>query len=275
VITFSGVASSSTIQLTSSNVSSAAAKYGATAFYVNGASGTNITIDGSGAPGLVIDGGNAVRLFAVAGGNTLTLENLTLKHGLALGGAGGGSFKGGSGGGGAGLGGAVFDDGGSFTALDCTFTNNVAQGRQGGSFVNNGNTNGGGGGGGLGADQVCEGVRRRGGVVRQRRQATNHPAAALLPGFVAPQVDSFLAREQEQHLPEVVAIFQTGKAAAADPLMKAVETAQGHVLLVGDADRPGAQTLARQLDQLGEVAFPELGRGVAVAGLEVADPHTY
>ena len=42
----------STIQLSASDVSPAAAEYGPTAFFINGGSGTtNITIDGSGAPG--------------------------------------------------------------------------------------------------------------------------------------------------------------------------------------------------------------------------------
>src|SRR5262249_53868591 len=111
----------STIQLNSGDVDPAAARYGATAFFIDGGSGTNITIDGSGAPGLVIDGGNAVRPFVVAGGNALTLENLTLAHGNATGGHGVvGTDFGGGGGGGAGLGGGVYDDGGTFTALGCT-----------------------------------------------------------------------------------------------------------------------------------------------------------
>src|SRR5271166_5432191 len=92
MITFS-VPANSTIQLDSSDVNTAAAKYGPTAFFIGGGSGTtNITIDGSGAPGLVIDGGSgsgsAVRLFTVASGDSLTLENLTLAHGKATGGAG-------------------------------------------------------------------------------------------------------------------------------------------------------------------------------------------
>ena len=149
VITFSGAASNSTIQLGSGDASAAAntAGYGPTAYFVNGASGTNITIDGAAAPGLTIDGGSAVRLFAVTSGDSLTLENLTLKDGKSQGTAGGN----GGGGGGAGVGGAVFDDGGIFAALGCTFTNNTAQGGQGGSnsdyFYSNGGCGGGLGGG--------------------------------------------------------------------------------------------------------------------------------
>ena len=96
----------------------------------------------------MIDGGAAVRLFAVTSGNSLTLENLTLQNATAAGGTGGAG--GGGGGGGAGLGGAVFADGGSFTAQGCTFTNNTAQGGEGGS----GGLGGGGGGGGLGSTSL-------------------------------------------------------------------------------------------------------------------------
>ena len=143
-ITFSGLPEDSTIQLTASDVSSAAAEYGPTAYFINGGNGTSITIDGSGAPGLVIDGGNAVRLFTVACGEWLTMDNRTVQHGYAFGGAGVQS-----GGGGAGLGGAVFDDGGSFTAQGCTFVNNQAVGGQGGPQSPLG-----GGGGGLGASAI-------------------------------------------------------------------------------------------------------------------------
>ena len=78
---------------------------------------TNITIDGSGAPGLVINGGNVLRPFAVASTATLTLENLTVEDGQATGGTGGLSRYGGGGGGGAGLGGAVYVDGGTSTRM--------------------------------------------------------------------------------------------------------------------------------------------------------------
>src|SRR5271157_5879717 len=158
MITFS-VPANSTIQLDSSDVNTAAAKYGPTAFFIGGGSGTtNITIDGSGAPGLVIDGGSAVRLFTMASGDSLTLENLKLAHGNApggggaVGGVGGQGGSSGGGGGGAGLGGAVFvDDGAMFQASDCTFTKNTAQGGfggAGGSGTGQGFSYGGGGGGG-------------------------------------------------------------------------------------------------------------------------------
>ncbi len=141
VIKFSGVAANSTIQLSSSDVNSAAAAEGPTAFFIDGKSGTNITINGSGAPGLVIDGGSAVRLFAVASGNALTLENLTLADGSSKGNNG---VVGGTGGGG----GVYVPGGGTFTALDCTFTNNNAQGG-----TSSDDFQGGGGGSGDGGDE--------------------------------------------------------------------------------------------------------------------------
>ncbi len=51
MITFSGVPSDSTIALASGSANAAAAEYGPTAYFINGASGTNITINGAGAPG--------------------------------------------------------------------------------------------------------------------------------------------------------------------------------------------------------------------------------
>ncbi|MGH7168841.1 MAG: hypothetical protein ACRELG_00995, partial [Gemmataceae bacterium] len=149
VIGFSSTLAGQTIKLslTDSNTS-----YGPTAFVVNNA---KITIDGSNAPGLILNGNNALRLFAVTNTASLTMEDLTVEGGLAQGGTGGGGSEGagagGSGGGGAGLGGAVYDDGGAFTAEGVTFTNNKALGGTGGSFhfALNGD---GGGGGGLGVN---------------------------------------------------------------------------------------------------------------------------
>ncbi len=87
MITFDPTLAGSTIQLSGSDASSGANAlgYGPTAYLINGASGTNITIDGSAAPGLAIDGGNALRLFAVTSGDSLTLENLTLTGGTRKG----------------------------------------------------------------------------------------------------------------------------------------------------------------------------------------------
>src|SRR3954471_7954353 len=96
----------STIGVSSTDVNPAAAQYGPTAFFINGVANTNITLDGTGAPGLIISGGGqGIRPFAVAAGNALTLENLTLAGGRALGANGSGSSAGGPG-----MGGAVYND---------------------------------------------------------------------------------------------------------------------------------------------------------------------
>ncbi len=128
--------------------------YGPTAYVISG-SGVNITIDGSGAPGLTISGSGAIRVFAVTSTASLTLEDLTVSGGLAQGFAGGAGGFSGAGGGGAGMGGAVYDDGGSFTADGVTFTNDMAAGGSGGAArLSNGNDAVGGGGGLSGAGQV-------------------------------------------------------------------------------------------------------------------------
>ena len=127
--------------------------YGQTSFIVGSAD--NITINGSlgaNVPGITLDGGSLTRPFAVEGGGTLILSNLTITGGHATGGAGGTDNVGGAGGGGAGLGGGVLVDGSSssFTASGCTFVNNQARGGAGGSTTSGG-TQAGAGGGGLGS----------------------------------------------------------------------------------------------------------------------------
>ena len=77
----------STISLSASDAD-ASTTYGPTAYVISG-SGVNITIDGSGAPGLTIDGSGAIRVFAVTSTASLTLEDLTVSGGLAQGFGGG------------------------------------------------------------------------------------------------------------------------------------------------------------------------------------------
>jgi hypothetical protein len=160
-ITFASDLAGKTIALHSLPVSqatdptNATEEYGSTAFLMGGTS--NITLDGSGAPGLTISAGGNQRFFVVQSTAELTLENLTLTDGLARGGgAGVANAAGGGGGGGAGLGGAVFDDGGTVTADGCTFTNNIARGGQGGASP--GSRSGGGGGGGGGGMEFSYGT---------------------------------------------------------------------------------------------------------------------
>ena len=132
-ISFASNLAGDTIGLSSSlvtNPAGAAMPDGTTAFVIGGTS--NITINGAGAPGLTISGGGGVRLFDVTGTASLALENLTLAGGNATGGKAVAAFTVAAAAA-AGLGVAVYDDGGGFTAMGCTFTNNTAAGGSGGS----------------------------------------------------------------------------------------------------------------------------------------------
>jgi cysteine-rich repeat protein len=77
----------------------------------------------------------SLRLFTVAPTGSLSLANLTLSGGSAVGGAGGDSthpeLLGGAGGGGAGLGGAIYNRG-ALATLRCTISGNLAKGGNGG-----------------------------------------------------------------------------------------------------------------------------------------------
>jgi MBG domain (YGX type)/FG-GAP-like repeat len=84
----------------------------------------DLTLQGPGAANLAISGANKTRLFFVGGG-LVNITSLTLENGL---GAGGNSDCGGAG---AGMGGAVFQNAGTLTLSDITFTGNKAQGGSG------------------------------------------------------------------------------------------------------------------------------------------------
>ncbi len=91
------------------------------------------------------------RLFYISPAGDLTLQDLTLRNGLAQGGAGNGdTTSNGGGGGGAGLGGAIYNRG-KLSVIRSTLTNNTARGGQGGNGSGN-EASGGGGGGGLGGN---------------------------------------------------------------------------------------------------------------------------
>ena len=77
VIGFSNTLAGKSINLSLRNVNNS---YGPTAFVVSNA---HITIDGSNAPELSLNGGNALRLFAVTDGWELMLKNLTVEGGLS------------------------------------------------------------------------------------------------------------------------------------------------------------------------------------------------
>ena len=84
----------------------------------------DLTLQGPGAANLAISGANKTRLFFVGGG-LVNITSLTLENGL---GAGGNSD---CGGGGAGMGGAIFQNAGTLSLTDTTFTGNKAQGGSG------------------------------------------------------------------------------------------------------------------------------------------------
>ncbi|WP_245332584.1 autotransporter-associated beta strand repeat-containing protein [Bradyrhizobium erythrophlei] len=118
-----------------------------------------ITIDGSGAPGLILSGDNTNRVFFVQSGS-LDIANLTIANGRAAGGDGG--FGNGGGGGGLGAGGAVYAAAGSsVTVSSVTFSQNSAVGGAGGAGGSPGY--GGGGGGGLGGGGGVGGTNSGGG----------------------------------------------------------------------------------------------------------------
>jgi hypothetical protein len=114
--------------------------------------GKNITIHSpaSGAVTLAAVPGTtsatSLRLFYVDGAASLTLENLALTGGSAIGGNGGSGTPGANGGGAGGLGGAIFSEG-KLTLTDVALTSNQTHGGGGTTAYQ-----GWGGGGGLGGD---------------------------------------------------------------------------------------------------------------------------
>ncbi len=109
-------------------------------------------------------GAPAMRLFYVSPTGSLTLNNLTLSNGLAVGfPGGGGSQRGGSGGGSAGLGGGIFNQG-ILAIQNSTLVANQAIGGQGGGFTAGQGEGSGGGGGGLDGPGGIGGGGAKGGV---------------------------------------------------------------------------------------------------------------
>jgi hypothetical protein len=115
--------------------------------------GNGTVIDGSGAPHLTISGADKDRVFFV--GDTVdsisvTIENLTISHGLAKGGDGGSGEH--SGGGGAGVGGAIFVSSHASLAVGgLVLKDDGATGGNGGGSAGSGDGGGGGMGGNGGA----------------------------------------------------------------------------------------------------------------------------
>ena len=149
---------------------------------------SNITIDGQGVT-LSVDSSISDRFFFVAdyglAGNlnsgSLTLKNMTLSNGFALGGASN------QGGGGLGAGGAIFNQGG-LTLSNVTFTNDTAQGGSSGA-----NLPGARGGGGIGGNANSTGTAAglaglclRTVLVVPRAAATPIPMARVLAAPALP-----------------------------------------------------------------------------------------
>jgi len=110
--------------------------------------GGTLSIEGSGASSLTIDGGSSSRAFFVHQG-TVTIKDVTIANGTAQGGNGGAGHTGG--GGGLGAGGAIFvDQTANVTLENVNIVDSAAQGGNGGNAGVGGY--GGGGGGGLGGD---------------------------------------------------------------------------------------------------------------------------
>jgi len=122
----------------------------------NGTDGVIITRSNT-APGL--------RLFYVSALGNLTLKNITLSNGLALGSIGGSGYqRGGSGGGSGGLGGAFLNQG-VLDLEDCTLAANQALGGPGGGTASPwGGEGSGGGGGGLNGEGGAGGQGTDGGA---------------------------------------------------------------------------------------------------------------
>ena len=144
MITFTGTAVGATITLLGNDTNNPFA-FGPTALVIGNVLGTpkadDLTIQGDSTSGVTISGNDARRIFGIFGGSTLSLNDVTLTDGKAVGGNGGA----GGGGGGAGLGGAIFNDG-TLKLVQSTVTGNSALGGSGGGSGSSFNTLGGGGG---------------------------------------------------------------------------------------------------------------------------------
>lgn len=115
----------------------------------------SVTIGNTSGPSVTITGGgNRIFFIESSTGGSITLQNLSLQGGWALGGNGGSTpttvTGGGGGGGGLGAGGAMFvNQNASVSCMNVSFVDNKATGGSGGNGgdgASNGNTGGGGGG---------------------------------------------------------------------------------------------------------------------------------
>ena len=129
-ITFDAAVGGGTVNLTTFIDPQTGTIAGPTALMVT----SSVTIAGTGET-IMRSAANAFRLFQVTFSGALTLQNLTLSRGVALGSAGGGG-----GGGAAGFGGAIYNQG-TLSIIGSTLTGNLAVG---GATTGGGDTGGGG-----------------------------------------------------------------------------------------------------------------------------------
>ena len=144
-------------------------------YALNLAVGVDLTIDGG---NHTLDGASTYRgLFVYAG--HVSIEDLTIAHAVAKGGAGGDGF-GGGGGGGAGLGGGLFigsnvaGNAGAVTLSNVNFQSNAAVGGASGITDTSGNHSftGGGGGGGMGGSGAAGDAGANGGGISESAGTT-------------------------------------------------------------------------------------------------------
>src|SRR5262249_19584668 len=95
---------------------------------------------------------------------------------------------------------------------------------------------------------------------------------ALVPLLVPTQVPGLPRREDDQELPETIAVVEPGEPALSGATAEAIKRAERDVFFVGHAALGPLELLARQPHQALEVALPQLLRRARVAGLEFIDP---
>src|SRR5204863_3198425 len=102
---------------------------------------------------------------------------------------------------------------------------------------------------------------------------STHPSPAALGGTLAAhQADRLPFRENDQDLPQIVTIIQSGKSLVPGTLQKGVKCGEDHIFFVGDAFRRRAQPATGDPDETPQVAFPESLRHFLITGFEPHEP---
>ena len=106
-----------------------------------------------------------------------------------------------------------------------------------------------------------------------RQLATRPRPAALLAVLKFRLVNGLASGNQDEQVPEVVAVLELGKLALFGAAVETVEGAQRHVFLVRRSARRMLQLFACQTDEAVEIALPELLGNGRIAGFELANPY--